>query len=371
MRVLHVITDTNIGGAGRYLLNLLTRPIFKNANLFVACPRGELGDRFDKLGINRIDISGKDISFSLKLIPELMKVIRQVKPDVVHTHSSLSGRIASKFMRIPVVYTKHNLVRIPSPTGVKPSPAGYGKRLFTSLTTRMLADKVIGVSQGVYNELIESGIPRDMVVAIPNGIDLSGFEPRTKLMEKGLLIGTVARLHPQKALDVFIDAAKLVLSSEPRARFLIGGTGPMEEQLKAKIKDMKLEPYIKMTGFVEDVPAFLKLLDVYVLSSLYEGLPLATLEAMAAGLPVVATEVGGVPEAVVDQQTGLLVPPKQSKLLAQAITRLVVDKELARAMGAAGRKRVEEFFNAGIMARKTLEVYQEVTGISNMSKNEN
>ena len=84
-------------------------------------------------------------------------------------------------MRIPVVYTKHNLVRIPSPTGVKPSPAGYGKRLFT-LTTRMLADKVIGVSQGFTTSRL-NGIP-DMVVAIPNGIDLSGFEPRTKLMEK-------------------------------------------------------------------------------------------------------------------------------------------------------------------------------------------
>ena len=114
MRVLHIITDTNIGGAGRYLLNLLVQPAFDDIDVVVACPDGDLAQRIDNAGLKRINISGKDISFSVPLTFELMKVMRQITPALVHTHSSLSGRIAARVLRIPVVYTKHNLVRIPS-----------------------------------------------------------------------------------------------------------------------------------------------------------------------------------------------------------------------------------------------------------------
>ncbi|HHW18876.1 MAG TPA: glycosyltransferase family 4 protein [Firmicutes bacterium] len=369
MRILHIITDTNIGGAGRYLLNLLTQPAFQEHEVFVACPDGELAKRIDSLGIRRVAISGKDVSFSLPLVFELVRTMRTLRPDVVHTHSSLSGRIASRFLCIPVVYTKHNLVRIPSPSGRVPPPAGPIKRVINGFVAKALSQKVIAVSEGVYRDLVESGISPSLVVSIPNGIDLSPFKPK-KMIQDGLRrseggrreirIGTVARIHRQKALDVLVDAARIVVASEPSARFLIGGTGPLEGEIRAKIRDLKLEPYVKMAGFIEDVPGFLSGLDIYVLSSDYEGLPLAVLEAMAQGLPVVATRVGGVPEAVVDGETGFLVPPRQPKLLAQAIVRLVVDPQLAEKLGAAGRRRAEELFDAKLMAERTVEVYRQV-----------
>lgn len=364
MKVLHVITDTNIGGAGRYLLNLISQPAFSSLYVAVACPDGELGSRLDQAGVYRIPISGKDVSFSVKLIPELCRAIAREKPDVVHTHSSLSARIASRMLRVPVVYTKHNLVRIPGPSGRVPPSFGPVRRAINGAAARLLADKIIAVSEGVYRDLVESGINPRMVVAIPNGIDLKPFRPR--LYRDGgakrseVVVGTVARLHPQKGLDVLVEAARTVVRAQPGIRFIIGGTGPMESELRSKIASARLDPYVKLCGFVHDVPAFLEKLDIYVLSSHYEGLPLAVLEAMAAGLPVIATNVGGVPEAVVDGVTGILVPPGQPTALAHAIVRLAIDPELAYNMGSQGRRRAEELFDARLMAERTVEVYRSI-----------
>ena len=372
MKVLHIITDTNIGGAGRYLLNLLSQPAFEDLTVLVACPDGELGKRLDAIGIRRVAISGRDVSYSSRLTKELGKLMKEEQPDLVHTHSSLSGRIAARIKGIPVVYTKHNLVRIPNERGVVPPRAGMGKRLVNRIVAGALSDRIVAVSAGVHKELVESGMKPSMVVAIPNGIDLTPYAPRWTqdaqpqaqvagaASKRGLVVGTVARLHRQKALDVMLDCAKLVLGSDPSVRFVIGGTGPLEDELKAKIRELRMEPYVKMAGFVSDVPGFLANLDIYVLSSDYEGLPLAVLEAMAAGLPVVSTAVGGVPEAVVDGLNGILVPPKQPKALAQAIMRLVVDPDMARSMGVAGRARAEELFDAKVMAEKTVNVYRRV-----------
>lgn len=361
MKVLHVITDTNIGGAGRYLLNLLVQPAFDDISAMVACPGGQLAERLDNAGLKRVGISGKDVSFSVPLTFELRKIMREFRPDIVHTHSSLSGRIAARAVGIPVVYTKHNLVRIPSASGQVPPPAGPVKRQVNAIAAKLLSDGIIAVSQGVYGELTESGIDPSLVTCIPNGIDLAPYKPLDLLKKRQeseqILIGTVARLHPQKALEVMLEAARIVLASLPQAKFVIGGTGPLEESLKAKIHELRLEPYVKMVGFVEDVPGFLSQLDIYALSSDYEGLPLAVLEAMAAGLPIASTAVGGVPEAVVDGENGFLVSPRNSRLLAQSIVRLAVDPQLAAQMGAESRRRMEELFDAKIMARRTVQAY--------------
>lgn len=377
MKVLHVITDTNFGGAGRYLTYLLSQSAFDGIDVSVACPDGELGKRLDAMGIRRIAISGRDVSHSPRLTRELYSLLGRERPDIVHTHSSLSGRIAARLRRIPVVYTKHGQTPGGGRTGTS-SGRNPLVRALNRIAARALSDKIIAVSGRVRDELVDSGIDPRMVVAIPNGIDLSPYKKDEKVRRadcagstdiedvrlgpdgerRRILIGSLARLSREKGIDVMLDAAKLVLASDPSVRFVIGGTGPLEDKIRCKIWDLRLEPYVKMVGFVEDVPGFLSKLDLFVLPSDSEGIGLAVMEAMAAGLPVVATEVGGVPEVVSDGQTGLLVPPRQPKLLAQAIVRLLVDPDLAKSMGIAGQDRVGALFDAKVMAEKTVAVYR-------------
>jgi len=380
LKVLHVITDTNIGGAGRYLLYLLPQPAFRDVDIAVACPDGELSVRLEAAGIRRLNISGRDISFSPRLTRELAALVKAEKPDIVHTHGSLSGRIAARMRKIPVVYTKHGQVRTPDRRGIASSQAGPFTRLVNRVATRVLADRVIAVSDRVRKELEDSGIQPSMITVIPNGIDLSPYRQKAKRTSKAkaadadaqgkrsFLIGTVARLSPEKGIDTLLDAAKIVVTSYPSARFVIAGTGPLERELAQKVRDLRLENCVRMVGFVDNVPGLFSGLDLYVLPSDTEGIPLALLEAMAAGLPVVATRVGGVPEVVVDGVTGFLVPPRQPKALAQAIVRLLVDPDLAKSMGASGRERAESMFDARVTAERTVQVYRDVLASKTKTK---
>lgn len=362
LRVLHVITDTNVGGAGRYLLNLLGSRAFGGLDVWVACPHGELGRRIDALGVSRVEVSAGDVSWSWSLLGELRAVIRRLRPHVVHTHASLAGRVAARLAGVPVLYTKHNVVRIPTSAGVVPPPAGPVKRVFNRWSGRLLADRIIAVSGAVARELVEAGFDPRQVVTIPNGIDLRPFAAAGAVRRRpfGYRVGTAARLSPQKGLDVLIEAAARVVRQEPRARFVIGGEGPERPRLEEMIRARGLADRVVLPGFVDDVPGFLADLDVYVLSSRYEGLPLAVLEAMAAGLPVVATDVGGVREAVVDGQTGVLVPAGDPVALAGAILELLRDPDRARALGRAGRQRAEAEFDAELMASRVTELYREI-----------
>ncbi|MDI6893219.1 MAG: glycosyltransferase [Bacillota bacterium] len=361
MRVLHIITDTNVGGAGRYLLNLLGSRAFAGLDVTVACPQGELARRVDALGVSRMEVSGRDVSWSWPLLRELHAAIRRLRPHVVHTHASLAGRVAARLGGVPVVYTKHNVVRIPTAAGVVPPAAGPAKRLFNRWSGRLLADRVIAVSGAVGMQLAEAGFDPRRVVTIPNGIDLRPFVGVEARRERplGYRVGTAARLTYQKGLDILIEAAARVVAGEPRARFVIGGEGPERPRLEEMIRARGLEGRVTLAGFVQDVPAFLAGLDIYVLSSRYEGLPLATLEAMAAALPVVATDVGGVAEAVVDGVTGLLVPPGDAAALAAAILALLRDPERVRSLGRAGRQRVEAQFDCELMAARVVDVYRQ------------
>ncbi len=366
MKILHIITDSNIGGAGIYVLNLLPQFDPKLYDVKIACPNGYLAERIDAAGLKRINISKKDISFSGSLTLELLKVIRQVKPDIVHTHASLSGRIAAKLLGVRVVYTKHGLEKMPSMSEQISLPQGGFKKAINRLSSRLLSDGVIAISKSVFEDLVQSGVHPSRITCVYHGLDLTQFQARDSLKDKienkseTVWIGALARLHPVKGLDVLIDAAKMVISSYPQARFLIGGAGPMERTLKAKIETHRLENYIKMLGFIENVPQFLSRLNIFVLPSFSEGLGLSVLEAMAQSLPVVATKVGGLPEIVQDEKTGFLVEPGKAQLLAQTIVRLVIDPKLAMQMGATGRQRVEQLFDAKTMARKTVAVYEKL-----------
>ncbi len=165
----------------------------------------------------------------------------------------------------------------------------------------------------------------------------------------------MARLDKQKDHASLLEAARLV----PDAVFVLVGDGPLREELEDRATRLGVEERVLFLGWREDIPEVLACADLFVLPSLYEGLPLALLEAMAAGLPIVATAIGGTSEAVVDGVTGLLVPPGEPRSLAAAIRRALDDEGLARRLGAASRERVRREFSAAAMARRTVSIYEE------------
>lgn len=385
-----MITDTNIGGAGKYLLGMLK--ILKERSpevleeMTVACPRGMLADELSLIGVPIVHHGGRDVSFSPGLTIEIAQLIRRLKPQIVHTHACLSARIASKCLGVPVIYTKHSFDR--------GSSTGWLQRFSNGIVSRCLSDRVIAVSHAVAHALRASGVPASMIVTIHNGVDPREYGPgadgnssvgapvtseavagavcarRRDERSRTLIVGTVARLHRDKGLDVLVDAAEILtrqLKKAPRCsggfngvRFVVAGEGPEKPALVEKIRKSGLAGVFELLGHVRDVPGFLKGLDLFVLPSRREALGLSILEAMASQLPVVATNVGGIPEVVVNGETGLLVEPDDPEKLCRAMVALLADPELRVAMGKRGRARVEDLFDVRQTVEKTLQVYREV-----------
>jgi glycosyltransferase involved in cell wall biosynthesis len=248
----------------------------------------------------------------------------------------------------------------------------FRTQLFDQLTFP-LADSVVCVSKAVQKSFSIAArlMPRQMSV-IYNGVDISKIDRAInninvsqKREQLGFalgdpLIGNVARLSPQKNQKCLIDAMNIIVTEKPNARLLIVGWGPLEEQLQSQIEHLGLQDNVFLLGRrpVNEVFEILSSIDVFALSSVYEGFSLTILEAMAAGRPIVSTDVAGVQEAIVDGETGVLVPPRNAPALARAILGLLEDERRLRTMGSAGRKRVEQRFSSESMSCNYLRLYE-------------
>jgi glycosyltransferase involved in cell wall biosynthesis len=211
---------------------------------------------------------------------------------------------------------------------------------------------IMAISEGVRRVLQDDGIPAERIVTVPSGIDLeriervpdpSGLRSELGIPEGAPVVGMVAALAPHKDHDTFLRAAAMVKESLPAARFLIVGDGPLRAELERFSRSSGLSQEIIFTGFREDALTLTRLLDIFVLSSYEEGLGTSLLDAMALGRPLVATDVGGIPEALLDGRNGLLVPPRDPGALAGAIVKLGRDPGLRERMGAFGRKHARNF----------------------------
>jgi glycosyltransferase involved in cell wall biosynthesis len=273
----------------------------------------------------------------------LLKILRRERVDVLHGHlfgSNVWAAIVGRLARVPVVVAHEHMW------------AYGGNRLRPFLDRNLIArwsDAFVAVSEEGRRRMVESERidPTDIVV-IANGI--AGFEPGDRSQMRAELgipldapvVGSVGHLRPEKAFEVLVEAVSIARDSHPGLIALIAGEGPLRADLEAQSARLGVEGAVRFLGARNDVPDLLAALDVAVCCSDFEGGPLSVMEYMEAGLPVVATRVGGLPELVRDGESGLLVPPRDPRALAEAIARVLDDPSLRAGMGARGRELQDE-----------------------------
>jgi glycosyltransferase involved in cell wall biosynthesis len=233
------------------------------------------------------------------------------------------------------------------------------------------ATKIVAVSETVKNYLIDwHKLDPGKVVTLYNGIDVDSFRDKGKqshiLNKFGLrtdffTVGVVGRLVSVKGFDYFLDAAAIVLKTPKKVQFLIVGDGPLRGALEKRARDLGIHEDVVFTGFREEIPEILGVLDIFVTSSLSEGLPTAVLEAMCAGKPVVGTNVGAIPETVTNGDTGVIVPARDAESLANAILDLLDSPETRHKMGERGRQRVIDHFSIERMVENYERFYDSVS----------
>lgn len=370
IKVVHVIGGGEFGGAERHIINLAGALDPQMVEITVCCL---FSDPFvgiaAEAGINALNVTMRN-RMDLRVVGKLASFIRKNDFDIVHTHgvrANLLGRLAARQAnRKPVVTTVHSLLERDYP--------GFVRRQvnrFTEWATRGLTEQFIAVSQGLKAKLVSSGVPADRVTVIYNGIVVENFSPSAEpgavraLLGYGAdvpLVGIVARLHPVKGHQYFLEAAQIILEQHPEVRFVVAGDGPQRTVLEEMAGRLGIGKQVHFTGFVSEVSSLMADLDLLVISSLWEGFGLTAVEAMALGVPVVSTEVGGLPEVVLHGETGLLVPPANAAALAKNIIWMLEHPEAAAEMAKKATLAVCEKFTAQVMARRTEELYRRVAG---------
>ena len=357
---LHIDTArTWRGGQNQVLLTVLGLRALGHRAMLVAHGAGELRQRAAE-GLELVPLAPKT-EMDLSAAWRLSRLIKQVRPDVIHAHdphgvamAALALSMSTQPLNPPLVAARRVDFHI------------KGNAL--SRWKYRQVDCFICASDAIRAMLIVDGIPAARAVTIHEGIDLgrvaaappANLHADLWLPHHAPIAGNVAALVPHKGHRHLIEAAAIVVKTIPDARFVIAGEGELRPALERQIKEHHLEKHVFLLGFRPDVLSVHKAFDVFVMSSLTEGLGTSLLDAMACGKPIVATTAGGIPEVVADGKTGLLVPPRDHEAMANAIMTLLRDEGLRRAMGAAGDARVRDRFSAERMVQDTLAVYQRV-----------
>jgi glycosyltransferase involved in cell wall biosynthesis len=357
---LHIDTArTWRGGQNQVLLTVLGMRALGHRAMLVAHGEGELRQRARE-GLELIPLAPKT-EMDLSAAWRLSRLIKQLGPDVVHAHDPHGVAMAALALSMSTQEVKPPLV------ASRRVDFHIGGNSLSRWKYRQV-DCFICASEAIRQLLLADDVPAQRTVTVHEGIDVGrvAAAPPAKIHEEFWLphgapvIGNVAALVPHKGQKHLIEAAALVVRQEPDARFVIAGEGELRQSLEHQIKHLGLEKHVLLAGFRPDVLSLHKAFDIFVMSSVTEGLGTSILDAMASGRPVVATAAGGIPEVVQDGETGLLVPPRDHEAMADAIVRLLRDPLLRKRMGDAGLSLVQARFSAERMIQETLRVYERV-----------
>jgi glycosyltransferase involved in cell wall biosynthesis len=359
---LHIDTArTWRGGENQALLTVLGLRARGHRTVLVAHPDGELARRASE-GHDLIRLApAHEVDFAAAF--RLTRILRDLGPDLIHAHDSHAVSMAS--MALSTIGDRRR-----PPLVISRRVDFHLRRNAFSRWKYRQVDAAICVSDAIRAIAIEDGIPEVSAFTVHDGIQIEHVQSQPAadvrkefwLAAGSLVAGNIAALVPHKGQRYLVDAAPALVRALPDAHILIFGEGELEQALHRQIRHLGLEHHVRLVGFRSDVLSLLKGLDIFVMSSITEGLGTSILDAMAASKAVVGTTAGGIPEAVEDGVTGLLVPPHNSAALADAIVRLLQDEPLRRRMGEAGLDRVRALFSVDRMVEGTLAVYERVAG---------
>ncbi len=378
VRVLHIITRLIVGGAQEN--TMLTAALLDSDKYAVGVVSGPQTGPEGSL-IEEVRSRGVPLTIEPSLVREinptedmiallrLTRFIQRGRYAIVHTHSSkagILGRWAARLAGTPIiVHTVHGWGHHERQNPVARSFYILLERITAGITDRLIVVSPRNAEKGLADDI---GKP-EQYVTIRSGIELDRFrhpqvsrpEMRRRLGIPGgvPVVGTVTRLSPQKAPLDFVRMAARVRQRIPGAVFVMVGDGPLRSQVLSSLKELALEGSFLLTGLRRDVPELMSTFDVFVLPSLWEGLPRVLPQAMAVGIPIVATDTDGNAEAVQNGINGFLVSPGDVEALADAVVRLLSDRDLALSMGASGKKKVDEF-SAQKMVEDISSLYQEL-----------
>jgi glycosyltransferase involved in cell wall biosynthesis len=371
---LHIDTArTWRGGQNQVLLTVNgLREIGQRAAL-VAHPDGELRKRAAE-GLELVPLAPKS-EMDLTAAWRLNRVIKRLKPDVIHAHDAHGVAMAGLALSLGAASAKDG-----EPPLVVSRRVDFHLRSnsFSRWKHRQV-DCFIAASEAIRHMLIADGVPENRTVTVHEGIDVEHVRaaPLVDVHQAFFLphgapvVGNIAALVPHKGQRHLIEAAHIVVQKLPDVRFVILGEGELREALERLIKEYRLEKHVLLPGFRTDVLGCLKSFDLFVMSSVTEGLGTSLLDAMACSRPIVATTAGGIPEVVEEGVTGLLVPPRDHTAMADAIVALISDQSRRRQMGDAGFARVNDRFTVERMVAATAAVYARVAGTPHVMDTEN
>jgi len=370
MNILHLRSSGGLFGAEGVILNLARESnALGNVN-FIVCinhptnPHEELVDEANRIGVRAESIlcSGR-IDFNT--IAVIGKLLIKYDIQILHCHdykANFFGLLASLFLGVKRVSTNH---------------------LWTSETARLrfyefidgwvlkFFHHVVAVSEKILHQIRRFHLSSRKLSVIHNGINLAKYNPlglddRNEARQKfnikpdQVLIGTVGRLSVQKGYNYLLEAAKIVITRNPKVMFMIVGDGDQRQALEVQAKELGVTQNVIFAGIQTDMVRLYRAFDIFVMSSIAEGMPLVLLEAMAMQKPVIATDVGDISEVVKNRETGFIVPSRNAGELAQAIVTLVNDKEKAAYFAVYGRVAVEEKFSSNVMVKRYQQIYEAV-----------
>lgn len=364
MKILLLYYEPQPSGQTTHVLSLAEGLDRHHYSLTVALPENlkQSIEAFQRTGVKVVPLRMRKVAWAIEAVATLIHLVRYEEFDIVHIHSQeagLLGRLVSWSAGArTIIYTPQTLdIRRAS----LHKPYRLIERLLALVTT-----SVISVNELDRRRLIEWGLPSQKVATIHNGIDLSPFEEPIDIGDLreslGLdasapLVMQVGRLSAQKDPLAFVEGAAQVVHQYPTAQFALVGDGPLRDAVMARIRELGLERYVYWLGWHNDAFRLIGAANVVTLTSRWEGTPYALLEAMAWSRPVVATAVNGCPEIVLDDVTGFLVPPGDTRAWARKASELLDNPALANVMGQQGRKRVEERFTLQQMIGRLERLY--------------